>query len=163
MVTLWGLAFILVLTMISGARELMTPGAWERSGATYKLAGSGAVADRDQRMAHLAALKHALWQYASKHGGRLPESDRVAEIAPDLWETPEVSRARYVYVAGRKADVGTEPVAYEPLAFPSPRLVLTSDGRIRSMHDTELRRALERGRGGADEAAVSVSAGGGGR
>jgi len=36
-VTLWGLVFLLVLTMISGARELMTPGAWEKQGATYKL------------------------------------------------------------------------------------------------------------------------------
>ena len=36
-VTLWGLIFLLVLTMISGARELMTPGAWEKQGATYKL------------------------------------------------------------------------------------------------------------------------------
>ena len=37
LVGLWGLLFILVLTMISGARELMTPGAWEPNGATYKL------------------------------------------------------------------------------------------------------------------------------
>src|SRR5262249_22390064 len=36
-VTLWRLMFILVLTMISGARELMTPGAWEKQGLTYKL------------------------------------------------------------------------------------------------------------------------------
>jgi hypothetical protein len=36
-VTLWGLVFLIVLTMISGARELMTPGAWEKQGATYKL------------------------------------------------------------------------------------------------------------------------------
>jgi len=28
-VFLWGMLFVLVLTMISGARELMTPGAWE--------------------------------------------------------------------------------------------------------------------------------------
>jgi hypothetical protein len=34
---LWGLLFIVVLTMISGGRELMTPGAWDRQGATYKL------------------------------------------------------------------------------------------------------------------------------
>jgi len=38
LVTLWGLLFILVLTMISGARELMTPGAWEKNGITSKLA-----------------------------------------------------------------------------------------------------------------------------
>jgi hypothetical protein len=29
LVVLWGLLFVLVLTMISGARELLTPGAWE--------------------------------------------------------------------------------------------------------------------------------------
>ena len=37
-VTLWGLLFVVVLTMISGARELLTPGAWEKVGLTYKLA-----------------------------------------------------------------------------------------------------------------------------
>src|SRR3954471_21141704 len=37
-VVLWGLLFFIVLTMISGARELMTPGAWKRQGATYTLA-----------------------------------------------------------------------------------------------------------------------------
>src|SRR4051794_20266698 len=30
LVTLWGTLFVLVLTMISGARELMTPGAWDK-------------------------------------------------------------------------------------------------------------------------------------
>jgi hypothetical protein len=34
---LWGLLFILVLAMISGARELLTPGAWQKQGATYRL------------------------------------------------------------------------------------------------------------------------------
>lgn len=37
LLTLWGLLFVLVLTMISGARELMTPGAWEPDGGTYRL------------------------------------------------------------------------------------------------------------------------------
>ncbi|HEX4795282.1 MAG TPA: hypothetical protein VH370_15915 [Humisphaera sp.] len=36
---LWGMLFMVVLTMISGARELMTPGAWEHHGATYRLKG----------------------------------------------------------------------------------------------------------------------------
>ena len=30
LVAVWGLLFLLVLTMISGARELMTPGAWKK-------------------------------------------------------------------------------------------------------------------------------------
>jgi len=36
-VILWGLLFVIVLTMISGARELMTPGAWKKTGVTYTL------------------------------------------------------------------------------------------------------------------------------
>src|SRR5690606_35343815 len=35
LVVLCGLLFVVVLTMISGARELMTPGAWKKSGVTY--------------------------------------------------------------------------------------------------------------------------------
>lgn len=38
LVILWGLLFVVVLTMISGARELMTPGAWQKKGWTYELA-----------------------------------------------------------------------------------------------------------------------------
>ncbi len=37
---LWGCLFVVVLTMISGARELMTPGAWRKSGWTYQLENS---------------------------------------------------------------------------------------------------------------------------
>lgn len=36
-VLLWGLLFILVLSMVAGARELMTPGAWEKQGTAYHL------------------------------------------------------------------------------------------------------------------------------
>jgi hypothetical protein len=38
---LWGLLFLIVLAMIAGGRELMTPGAWEKHGATYRLKGGG--------------------------------------------------------------------------------------------------------------------------
>lgn len=37
LVFLLGLLFNIVLAMISGARELMTPGAWERSGIIFQL------------------------------------------------------------------------------------------------------------------------------
>jgi hypothetical protein len=46
MVVLWGLLFVVVLTMISGARELMTPGAWKKNGITYSVADDP-VARRD--------------------------------------------------------------------------------------------------------------------
>ena len=37
LVVLLGLCFNVVLLMIAGTRELMTPGAWEKNGATYQL------------------------------------------------------------------------------------------------------------------------------
>lgn len=37
LVLLWGSLFVIVLTMISGARELLTPGAWKQEGMIYKL------------------------------------------------------------------------------------------------------------------------------
>ena len=37
LVVLLGTLFVLVLTMISGTRELLTPGAWKKVGWTYKL------------------------------------------------------------------------------------------------------------------------------
>ena len=39
-VFMWGALFVIILTMISGARELMTPGAWKKEGITYKLSDS---------------------------------------------------------------------------------------------------------------------------
>lgn len=40
MVLLLGLFLIVVLTMIAGARELLTPGAWQKQGRLYKVAES---------------------------------------------------------------------------------------------------------------------------
>ena len=36
-VVLWGLLFLVVLTMIAGTRELMTPGTWQKKGLLYSL------------------------------------------------------------------------------------------------------------------------------
>ncbi len=37
LVFLMGCLFLFILTMISGARELLTPGAWKKDGYTYKV------------------------------------------------------------------------------------------------------------------------------
>jgi hypothetical protein len=36
-VVLWGLLFLVVLTMIAGTREMMTPGVWEKQGLLYRI------------------------------------------------------------------------------------------------------------------------------
>ena len=41
LILLWGSLFVIVLTMISGARELLTPGAWKQEGMIYKLNTDG--------------------------------------------------------------------------------------------------------------------------
>jgi len=145
LVGLWGALFILVLTMISGARELLTPGAWEKQGATYKLAkddGKDRKITEAMRRERLEQLKAALWTYAAGHNGAFPADDRDIAIPATLWETPETSRVRYEYVRGRKADAGAEPVVYEPTAFGAPRLVLMSNGEIQRVGDAELQSML---------------------
>jgi hypothetical protein len=163
---LWGLLFILVLTMISGARELMTPGAWEKNGLTYRLStefGKGAAAptDADRRVAadvvaarptRAQALAALLRAYAANHAGAFPEDDHAAapaEIPPAAWETPDPSRARYVYVPGRRAETdasGDTPVAYEPPIFGrgAPVWVMMTGGTARLMTPAELDAALRR-------------------
>jgi O-antigen ligase len=38
-VTAWGLLFLVVLTLIAGARETMTPGVWQKQGLLYRIPG----------------------------------------------------------------------------------------------------------------------------
>ena len=83
LVTLWGLLFLLVLTMISGARELMTPGAWKKQGITYALANdlenldspSARPAEReeypDDRRESIG-LDATAWSDSASHCGRTP-------------------------------------------------------------------------------------------
>ncbi len=139
LVALWGLLFMLVLSMISGARELMTPGAWEKEGLTYRLAD-----DREERRlesirwGRLAELKVALWQHAAQHDGRLPASVDADGLPPGVWESADVTAAPYVYRPGSIAGEGENLVAYEPALFPLPRLGLFSDGTMRAIDEDEL-------------------------
>ncbi len=140
----WGLLVLVVLTMISGARELLTPGAWEADGATYTLsaaAGGEAGADAQARIENMGFLREALFAYAAAHDGRFPPDDFVPEISPKLWQLPG-STVRVVYVPGRVRNQGA-PLAYEPGAVEGPRVVLLATGEIVRMSPTELVLALE--------------------
>ena len=105
----WGLVFLLVLTMISGARELMTPGAWERAGWTHRLRKpADAPADaRAARRAALAAL-YAAWRDRGGDGTDLPA---------DLLTPPGKAPRRYTVVPGRTAADAGAVLAYEPDVF----------------------------------------------
>ena len=142
----WGLAFSLVLTMISGARELMTPGAWVKQGATYKLTGStrdttsdAALAGRRER---LERLRSELWRYAGQHGGRFPLHDLVEEIPAWIWESAHETGTRMIYAAGATPDQGAVPVAWEPGVYGSQRFVLLSSGEVTSLPIAEIQRRV---------------------
>lgn len=140
-VVLWGMLFIIVLTMISGARELLTPGAWEKDGLTYKLADHRLMARQQQ----LERLRFALWQYAAEHEGRFPEDDDNGAIVPELWEVPGAAGMRYRYVAGRNVGGLGRILAYEPAVFGESRFVLLADGQITSMRSEQIRTELDSG------------------
>jgi hypothetical protein len=143
LIFLWGLLISVVLSMISGARELMTPGAWERAGATYRLSAERRASDAafQARELNLRRLGRALAAYADSHDGRFPAHELVSDIPDDLWLTLSVTGDRYVYVAGRQSPAkgkAGEVLAYEPEVYGAERLVLFSDGRIDRLRYSEL-------------------------
>jgi hypothetical protein len=148
LVFLWGLLFVIVLTMISGARELMTPGAWKQQGFTYKLATTELTAPtspasgESRRREHLEQLRTALLTFAATHGGKFPAQEEMTAIASELWEVPGASPMRYFYSAGQKAGYLPEVLAYEPEIEADHRLVLKTNGDILFLRSAELQSAL---------------------
>jgi hypothetical protein len=130
--------------MISGARELMTPGAWRKQGATYKLAADPAPpaqpeSDLATRRLHLERLRTALWQFAATHAGRFPTPDEMDAIPGALWEVPHATGLRFLYVAGRSAGYLPDVLVYEPELDSDRRLVLRVNGDIVEMRSADLR------------------------
>jgi hypothetical protein len=150
LVTLWGLLFVLVLTMISGARELLTPGAWEKAGLTYRLIREPAKPPADRfdfgRYYRLERLAEALREYAAAHDGRFPMTGLSEAVPKDFWVADETSGERFLYVSGQLSKAAARPLAYEPDRGGEYRLVLFTNQTIELMSDEELRRALETGR-----------------
>lgn len=143
---LWGAAFVLVLTMISGARELMTPGAWTRQATTYKLTGSSQ--DRMSstalvaRRARLERLRIELWRYAAQHAGAFPPHDLVDDIPAADWDAGDPSGARFIYAPGATPDHGAVPVVWEPGVFGADRFALLSNGDITNLPLTDIQARL---------------------
>jgi hypothetical protein len=148
LVTLWGLLFLLVLTMISGARELMTPGAWKKEGYTFKLVdekpAEPQVHPDAERRGAIDRLRAALWTYARSHEGNFPPKG-AREVPEDAWQVPEPARMKYFYVEGLVADRGESPLAYEPRIFDDDQLVLMTNGQIRKLTEERLKEALGKG------------------
>jgi len=153
MVMLVGMFLAVVLTMIAGARELLTPGAWQKQGLLYKVTPqppppqpttpeSSSPQRIDERKEHLRNLKTALWQYAAKHEERFPENDHSTDIDSRLWELPGVAGMRYLYVSGLKTGDSPRVLVYEPNVYGDQRLVLRTNGDVAVLSSAELRKLL---------------------
>lgn len=144
---LWGLLFIIILTMISGARELMTPGAWEKHGLTYRLANTPPPASEDQISARYEAierLRNWLITYA-KRNGDYPPSDKPDVIPAELLQVPNIPSGRYVYRGGHYSNPDEDesrgdptPLAFEPDAVGPDRLVVQVGGTILWLPESEI-------------------------
>jgi hypothetical protein len=125
--TLVSLLLLLVLAMISGARELLTPGAWRRQGHGYRIT---ADVNESSRRQGVEALRVALFQYAERHAGAFPLHDFVPEIPEKMWQSPDGLGTHYIYLGGQRSDAGKALIAYEPSNFGDDRFCLRADGEI---------------------------------
>lgn len=110
-VLLWGLVFVVVLTMISGARELMTPGAWVKNGLTYRSADQPQQTDAERisvevarqlkeqtgRITRLQLLGTALREFADQHNGVWPTAEEFRRLPSELTTLPGDVQADYLY------------------------------------------------------------------
>ncbi|WP_437224003.1 hypothetical protein SH661x_003444 [Planctomicrobium sp. SH661] len=133
---LWSLLFLLVLTMISGARELLTPGAWKKTGIVYTLDEPHSRRESDSllkgRQWHLEVLRSLLWTYAASHDGHFPDSIESSGIASELWKQPGTAEVRYGYHGGLKMGDAPSPLVFEYQIYDgAPPLVLSTDGIIK--------------------------------
>jgi hypothetical protein len=133
------LFMLLILVMISGAREILTPGAWHRQSSHYRPNDVGSDTERQQ---DFESLRSALMLYAQNHDGHFPPHDYVPEIPARVWEAPDSTGTRYIYIGGLKLGQTNVVVAFEPRNFGEPRLVLLADGKIQKSTTSEIQRLM---------------------
>lgn len=142
LVVLWGLLFVIVLTMISGARELMTPGAWKKQGFTYKLAQPAEhdsareafpLDETAKRRERLASIRTSLWLWAGAHDGQLPASLEESDIDATDW----------IYLPGRSLNGSPQVLVCERELTGQSLLALRTDGEIVELAADEAARLSE--------------------
>lgn len=133
--TLLGLSTLLILTMISGIREVLTPEAWRHQGTSYRL---NSPAQEPVRRRSLEHLRTALLDYSRSHGGQFPPHDFGAEIGAKLWESPDPAGTRYLYTGGLTTNDIERLLVVEPANFGERRLGLNVSGRIEFLTQADI-------------------------
>lgn len=138
-----GLLMYVILTMISGARELMTPGAWERQGIGYQLRDAPAQTDQGRRQTSMEELKSALWTFAQEHDGTFPAGVFDPAFPRSRWIHP-MGNAYFCYLPPTETSSPSRKIlVYEPATAGPKRYVLLSDGSIELWKENRLNTALK--------------------
>jgi hypothetical protein len=135
-----GLGMLVILTMISGIREVLTPGAWLRQGSHYRLTDPS---QEPVQKRNLQFLRTALIEYARTHDGRFPPHDFGEEINQKLWEAPDEKGTHYLYFGGLTTGATETLLVVEPPEFGDPRFVLTANGEMKMLSNEEISRRLQ--------------------
>ncbi len=137
-----GLMFYVVLTMISGARELLTPGVWEKQGTGYRLREKETTSlTKEERRQALRKIHESIWSYAKTHNGAPPASPLVDGMDPALWNFE--GGGFYCLMPDVRPGVGRDVLVYEPSAAGGRRFVLLADGGIEDRSEGTLKAQLD--------------------
>jgi len=129
LVLLWGLTFHLLLVMIAGTRELMTPQAWEKAGIINKLSPAAFEQLIEMRRHSLGTLKTELWRLAEEHEGKFPLKKELLSVSPDILLEPR-GKLPYNYVEGLSINSPLQVLAYEPNTYGQERMTLLTNGSV---------------------------------
>lgn len=138
---LFGLVMLFILTMISGIREVLTPGAWRKQGTSYRL---NDPSQEPARRRCLEQLRSALFEYARMHEGKFPPHDFVPDIPEKLWESPDQLGSHYIYSGGLTTNETRVLLAVEPPNFGDQRFGLLISGDIKMLSAAEIRNQIPR-------------------
>jgi hypothetical protein len=136
-----GLFVYVALSLIAGARELMTPGAWVRTGSTHRLA----TPERDPkpwleaaRRTALENLRDNLWEFAAVNEGALPPHRLDEAIPQSNWSGVHPLGEPYGYIPGGRPGEGSRVIVFEPDAYGPFRFALQENGTVVKLTAAEL-------------------------
>ena len=130
-----GLFLYVVLTMISGARELLTPGAWQKKGYGYKL--EEPAASGPDRSAQAIQLRDSLWEFAKQNDGRFPSSLFIDEI------TLTGAQNHFAFIPTSGPSDEKNLLAYEINTSAKTRTVILTDGSIETWETSKVKETLQ--------------------
>ncbi|MFD2159934.1 hypothetical protein ACFSW8_13585 [Rubritalea tangerina] len=134
-----GLFLYVILTMISGARELLTPGAWQKNGYGYKLKDTSKELHQVDLFPIAFELRDSLMESAKRHDGAFP-----ASLFTDAMLLTN-AQSNFSYRAGLSINTSTPTLlAYASEPQNSNHIVILTDGTVTLWPTTKIQEALFR-------------------